>query len=51
MGAFGCHDNQFWSNLPQNLMQPFPYPIYATYKIWPKDWQTDLRDIHVWKCK
>ena len=33
MEAFSCHDNQFWSNLPQNLMQPFPHPIDATHKI------------------
>ena len=23
---------EFWSNLPQNLMQPFPHPSDATYK-------------------
>ena len=26
---------EFWSNLPQNLMQPFPHPNDASYKIWP----------------
>ena len=27
---------EFWSNLPQNLMQPFPHPIDATHKIWSR---------------
>ena len=37
MGAFCCHGNtEFWSNLPQNLMQPFPHPSDATYKIWTR---------------
>ena len=27
---------EFWSNLPQNLMQPFPHPNDATYKIWSR---------------
>ena len=31
-GVFCCHGNQFWSNLPQNLMQPFPHPSDATHK-------------------
>ena len=31
--AFGCHGNQgFWSNLSQNIMQPFPHPNDATKK-------------------
>ena len=25
---------EFWSNLPQNIMQPFPTPSDATHKIW-----------------
>ena len=25
---------EFWFNLPQNLMQPFPFSSDATYKIW-----------------
>ena len=31
---------EFWSNLPQNLMQPFPHPSNATHKIWSRlaDW-------------
>ena len=24
---------EFWSNLPKTLIQPFPHPNYATYKI------------------
>ena len=27
---------EFWSNLPQNLMQPFPHPSDATHKIWSR---------------
>ena len=27
---------EFWSNLPQNLMQPFPHPNDATRKIWSR---------------
>ena len=27
-------ETEFWSNLSQNLMQPFPYPNDASYKIW-----------------
>ena len=33
MGTFCCHGNQSWSNLPQNLMQPFPHPNDTTHKI------------------
>ena len=33
MGAFGCHGNQFSSNLPPNLMQPFPHSNDASNKI------------------
>ena len=36
MGVFCCHGNQFWSNLPQNLKQPFPHPTNATHKIWSR---------------
>ena len=25
-----------WSNLPKNLIQPFPHPNDATHKIWPR---------------
>ena len=25
---------EFWANLPQNIMQPFPYLSDATHKIW-----------------
>ena len=27
---------EFWSNLPQNLMQPFSHPSDATHKIWSR---------------
>ena len=27
---------EFWSNLPQNHMQPFPYANDATHKIWSR---------------
>ena len=27
---------EFWSNLPQNIMQPFPHPSGATCKIWSR---------------
>ena len=37
---------EFWSNLPQNLMQPFPPP----HKF-DQDWPTGLRDIQVQKCE
>ena len=40
---------EFWSNLPQNIMQLFTHPSDATHKI-DQDWPTDFRDIQVWKC-
>ena len=42
----------FWSNLPQNLMQPFPYPndVWSFHIKSDQDWPTGLRDIQVWKC-
>ena len=27
---------EFWFNLPQNLMQPFPHPSDATHEIWSR---------------
>ena len=36
IGAFCCHGNQFWSDLPQNWMHPFPLPKDVTDKIWLK---------------
>ena len=50
MAVFCRHGHQFWSNLSQNILQPFPTPSDATYKIWPR-LETGLRDIQVWKCK
>ena len=32
MEAFCCHGPEFWSNLPKNIMQPFPIPSDATQK-------------------
>ena len=41
---------QFWSNLPQNLMQPFPHPSDATHKIWSKlaNWSQRYSSLKVW---
>ena len=51
MGVFCCNGHEFFlSNLPQNIMQPFPTPSDATHKIcsrlanWPQS-------IQVRKCK
>ena len=50
MGAFCCHGNQFWSNLPQNLMQPFPHSSDATHKIWSRlaSWLQRYTGLKVW---
>ena len=50
MGAFCCHGNQFWSILPQNLMQPFPHPNDATHKIWSglANWLQRYSSSKVW---
>ena len=51
MGAFCCYGNQeFWSNLPQNLMQPFPHPSDATYNIWSRlaKWLQRYSSLKVW---
>ena len=47
IGACCCHGNQFWSDLPQMLMHPFPHPSDAAHKIWSR-LATSLRDIQVW---
>ena len=41
---------QFWSNLPQNLMQPFTHPNDATYKIWSRlaNWLQRYSSSNVW---
>ena len=38
-------------NLPQNLMQPFPYPNDATHKIWSRltNWLQRYSSSKVWK--
>ena len=41
---------EFSSNLPQNLMQPFPHPIDATHKIWSRlaNWLQRYSSLKVW---
>ena len=41
---------EFWSNLPQNCMQPFPHPSDATYKIWSRlaNWLQRYSSLKVW---
>ena len=41
---------EFWSNLPQNLMQPFPHPSDATHKIWSRlaNWLQRYSSLKVW---
>ena len=41
---------EFWSNLPQNLMQPFPHPSDATHKIWSRltNWLQRWMSLKVW---
>ena len=50
MGAFCCRGHQFWSSLPQNIKQPFPYPSDATHKIWSRlaDWIQRYSSSKVW---
>ena len=36
LGAICCHGNQFQSNKPKNLKQPFPQPDDVLYEIWSK---------------
>ena len=44
---------EFWSNLPQNLMQPFPYPNDATHKIWSRlaNWLQRYSSSKVWNFR
>ena len=41
---------EFWSNLPQSLMQPFPHPSDATHKIWSRlaNWLQRYSSLKVW---
>ena len=41
---------EFWSNLPQNHMQPFPHPSDATHKIWSRfaNWLQRYSRLKVW---
>ena len=41
---------EFWCNLPQNIMHPFPAPVMLHIKF-DQYWPTGLRDIQVRKCK
>ena len=41
---------EFWSNLPQHLMQFFPTPVTLHIKF-DQDWPTGFRDIKVQTCK
>ena len=53
MGAFCCHGNQFWSNQPQNLKQPFPHPSDAIHKIWSRlaNWLQRYSSSKVWNFR
>ena len=44
---------EFWSNLPQNLMQPFPIPSDATHKIWSRlaNWLQRYSSSKVWNFR
>ena len=49
-GSFILHITwqEFWSNLPQNRMQPSPTPLMVHLKF-DQDWPTGFRDIQVQK--
>ena len=53
IGAFCCHGNQFWSNLPKHLMQPFLHPNDATHKIWSRlaNWLQRYSSSNVWNFR
>ena len=53
MRTFCCHGNQFWCNLLKNLMQPFPHPNDATYKIWSRlaNWLHRYSSSKVWNFR
>ena len=44
---------EFWSNLTQNLMQPFPHPNDATHKIWSRvaNWLQRYSSSNVWNFR
>ena len=44
---------EFWSNLIQNLMQPFPHPNDATHKIWSRlaNWLQRYLSSNVWNFR
>ena len=41
---------EFWSNMPQNIVQPFPIPSDATHKIWSRlaNWLQRYSSLKVW---
>ena len=41
---------EFWSNVPHNLMQPFPHHSDATHKIWLRlaNWRQIYSSLKVW---
>ena len=44
---------EFWSNLPQKIMQPFPHPNDATHKIWSRlaNWLQRYSSSKVWNFR
>ena len=49
-GISDVMETRVWTNLPQNLMQPFPHPNDATHKIWSRltNW---LQRYRVWNFR
>ena len=49
----GQMETRVWSNLPQNLMQPFPHPNNATHKILSKlaNWLQRYSSSKVWNFR
>ena len=50
MGFWLPWKRKFWSNLPQNHMQPFPHPSDDTHKIWSRlaNWLQRYSSLKVW---
>ena len=53
MGLSVAMETRLWSNLPQNLMQPFPHPSDPTHKIWSRlaDWLQRYSSSKVWNFR
>ena len=49
----GNYHSPEWSNLPQNLMQPFPHHNAATHKIWSRltNWLQRYSSSKVWNFR